>query len=356
MEVFRRVEGYGHEQVVFCRNDEAGLRAIIAIHSTALGPALGGCRMWPYKTEEEALEDVLRLSRGMTYKNAAMGLNFGGGKAVIIGDPRKDKSELLFRAFGRFVQSLGGRYYTAEDVGLGPEDLEFVAQETDYVLGLSETSGDPSPVTAWGVFHGIQASLEEVFGDPSPKGRHVVIQGAGHVGYHLAKYLKEAGARVSIADIFPDKAEKAQKDLGVEVLPPEDIHRVPCDVFAPCALGGVLNEKTIPELNCKIVAGSANNQLGKTGDGELLRQRGILYAPDFVINGGGVINVAEEMHPEGYSRERALKKVATIADKLREIYRIAKEQGISTEKAADVMAETRLEKVTRLQRMYLPEE
>ncbi|MBX5477336.1 MAG: Glu/Leu/Phe/Val dehydrogenase [Clostridia bacterium] len=352
--VFTNAAHDGHEQVVFCRDEASGLRAIIAIHSTALGPALGGCRMWPYASEEEALFDVLRLSRGMTYKNAAMGLNFGGGKSVIIADPRKDKTEALFRAFGRFVQSLGGRYYTAEDVGINSDDLIYVRQETDYVLGLPEASGDPSPATAFGVFCGIRACLEEAYGSDDPAGRTVAIQGAGHVGYHLAKLLVEAGARVVIADIFEDKVRRAVEDLGVETVPADAIYDVECDVFAPCALGAVINDETIPRLKCRIVAGSANNQLAEPRHGDRLQELGILYAPDYVINGGGVINVASEFNPGGYNRDHSYRKIAGIGDKLREIFAIARREGIPTYRAADVLAEERIRQIRALDRIFVP--
>ncbi|HEY8450462.1 MAG TPA: Glu/Leu/Phe/Val dehydrogenase dimerization domain-containing protein [Bacillota bacterium] len=353
MAVFQRLAGMGHEQIVFCHDAPSGLRAIIAIHDTTLGPALGGCRMWPYASEEEALVDVLRLARGMTYKNSAMGLNFGGGKAVILADPRRDKTEELFRAFGRFVESLGGRYITAEDVGTDEHDLTFVAQETDYVVGLPERSGDPSPATAFGVFRGIKACLRQAYGDESLHGRTVAVQGVGHVGYHLCRYLREAGARLLVSDIFADRVERAVADFGAQPVAPDDVYDVECDVFSPCALGAILNDQTIPRLRCRIVAGSANNQLAEPRHARALAERGILYAPDYVINGGGVINVSEEYHPSGYNRDRAYSKVGRIYDKLLEIFAISQREGVTTAEAADRLAERRIERLAPLRRLYL---
>lgn len=354
MEVFKMMEKYGHEQVAFCYDQVSGLKAIIAIHDTTLGPALGGLRMWPYKSEEEALFDVLRLSRGMTYKNSAMGLNLGGGKAVIIGDPRKDKSEELFRAFGRFVQSLSGRYITAEDVGTTAEDMEIIRYETEYVCGLPETSGNPSPMTAFGVFRAIQASLKEVFGTDSVAGKKVAVQGTGSVGLNLIQRLIEAGATVYATDIFPEKLQAAV-ELGAVAVPPEKIFDQECDVFAPCALGGVINDDTVARLKSKIVCGAANNQLLEPRHGKALAERGILYAPDFVANGGGVTNVAFELMPSGYNREKAMAKISKIYDILLKVFQIAKTKGIGTHEAADLLAEERIEKALRQKRMYVGE-
>ncbi len=355
MGIFEQMAQYGHEQLVFCYDKSTGLRAIIAIHDTTLGPALGGLRMWQYEREEDAVTDVLRLSRGMTYKNSAMGLNLGGGKAVLWGDPRTDKSEELFRAFGKFVESLGGRYITAEDVGTTVEDLNYILMETDHAAGRAELSGDPSPVTAYGVFMGLKAAVKKVFGTEELKGRKVAVQGLGQVGMAQREYLHDAGARLTVADINPEAVERAKREFGATVVAPDEIYGVECDIFAPCALGAVLNDDTIPQLKCRIVAGSANNQLKEPRHGDMLRERGILYAPDFVINGGGVINVAEEYHPAGYSRDRALARVATIYDKLLRIFQIAEERNISTAAAADVLAEERMQKIHQLNRMYLAE-
>ncbi len=356
MSMFKLMGEYDHEQVVFCYDKTSGLRAIIGIHDTTLGPALGGTRMWPYKTEEEALTDVLRLSRGMTYKNSAMGLALGGGKAVIIGDSRKDKSEELFRAFGKFVDTLGGRYITAEDVGTTTADMNIIRGETTHVSGLEGMgkSGNPSPITAHGVFRAMAASLKEAFGSDDFAGKTVAVQGVGSVGYNLVKFLLDAGAKVTVTDIFPEKVQRAVEIGAQQAVPPESIYDVECDVFAPCALGAALNDNTIPRLKVKIVCGAANNQLLESRHGDMLAERGILYAPDFIANGGGVINVAEERSPNGYSRERAMARVSAIYDILLRVFTIAKERGIGTHRAAEVYAETRIQKALEQKRMYLP--
>lgn len=354
MEIFEYMGKYGHEQLVFCFDAPSGLKAIVGIHDTTLGPALGGTRMWPYASEEDAIVDVLRLSRGMTYKNSAMGLNFGGGKAVIIGDSRKDKSEELFRAFGRFVQSLGGRYLTAEDVGISSEDMAIVATETEYVLGLPERSGDPSPATAFGVYRGMKACAREVYGEESLKGKKVAVQGVGHVGYYLIRYLHDEGAHVYATDIYSDRLERAVADFKITPVKPEEIYGLDVDIFAPCALGAVVNDETIPQFKCKIIAGAANNQLKEPRHGEVLTEKGILYAPDFVINGGGVTNVADEYEAGGYNHDRAFAKVARIYDKVARVIEIARSQNIPTYVAANVMAEERIAKIGRLKRIYLP--
>lgn len=346
MGLFARTQEDGHEQVVFFNDPAAGLKAIIAVHSTAAGPAIGGCRMWPYASEEEALEDVLRLSKGMTYKNISMGLAAGGAKAVIIGDPKKDKTPELMKAFGRCVERMGGIYYTGEDVGMTPDDMAAVRTVTRYVVGLRETSGDPSPVTAYGVFMGMRACLREAFGDESFEGRTVAVQGAGNVGYHLLKRLHGAGARLYVTDIDSERLERAVAETGATPVEPDAIYDLDCDIFAPCALGGIINEKTIDRLRCRIVAGSANNQLADETMGDALMERGILYAPDYVINGGGVINVYEELMPGGYDRERALAKVATIYDKIAGIFAAAKRWGVATNRAANRLAEERLAELT----------
>ncbi|MDK2878880.1 MAG: leucine dehydrogenase [Thermoanaerobacteraceae bacterium] len=345
MEIFKETFEKGHEQVVFCSDPAAGLKAIIAIHSTVLGPALGGLRMWNYKSEEEALTDVLRLSRSMTYKNAAMGLGLGGGKAVIIGDPHRDKTPELFRAFGRFVESLGGRYITAEDVGTCEEDMNYIAQETSHVVGLTGKSGNPSPVTAYGVFLGIKAAVEWVFGSDDLKGKKVALQGLGHVGMEVARLLTESGAEVTAADIYPDRVKEAQEILGAKIVEPEKIYEVPCDIFSPCALGAIINENTIDRLACKIVAGAANNQLKDENFARRLMDRGILYAPDYIINGGGVINVAEELSGMPYSIERVFRKLSVIPARLKEVFALSRSEGITTAEAADRVTEKRFEKV-----------
>ncbi len=348
MNVFETLSEMGHERVVFCSNPEVGLRAIIAVHSTVLGPGLGGCRMWSYKSDQEALTDVLRLSRGMTYKAAAAGLNLGGGKAVILGDAKKDKSEELFRAFGRAVESLGGQYITAEDVGTGLEDMEQVAMETRWVTGVSADSGgggDPSPVTAFGVLQGIKATAAKAFGSDSLRGRVVAIQGLGSVGFALAGYLvRDEKAKVIACDIDAAAIDQAQSELGVEIVPPGSIHQTDCDVFAPCALGAGINQRTLPELRCKIVAGAANNQLeDEDRDGEAIHARGILYAPDYVINAGGLINVYDELF--GYNRERALRRARGIYQNVARVFDIAERDRVSTKVAADRLAEERIARV-----------
>jgi leucine dehydrogenase len=349
MGVFERITGDGYEQVVYCSDDQSGLKAIIAIHSTAMGPALGGTRFYPYDNEEEAIVDVLRLAKGMTYKAAAAGLDLGGGKAVIIGDPKRDKSEELLRAYGRFVETLGGRYITAADVGTTLEDMDTVRRETRWVTGCSHTyggSGDPSPVTAYGVLQGIKACSLDVFGDASLKGRTVALQGVGKVGHALCGYLVEEGAKVTIADIDVDNLARAVADFGVETTPLADIHKMDVDILAPCALGGGINDETINEFNCKIIAGAANNQLARPEHGDKLRDLGILYAPDFVINAGGLINVEDELR--GYDRDRAMQKVLGIYKAMQLIFGLAKERGIATSQAANEYAEDRIRKISRI--------
>lgn len=339
MKLFKYMEEYDYEQVVFNYDRVSGLKVIIAIHDTTLGPALGGTRIWDYQSEEEALIDVLRLARGMTYKSAAAGLSLGGGKAVIIGD-RNNKSEEMWRAYGRFVQSLNGRYITAEDVGTCVEDMKIVARETDYVTGLPGKSGDPSPVTAFGVWQGMKAAVEEVFGTSSLKDRVIAIQGVGHVGYCLAKHIDDEGGRLIITDIDRERLEKVVRETGATPVKADEIYRMNCDIFAPCALGGVINDNTVLQLNCKIVAGAANNVLKEEEHGDMLGERGILYIPDFVINAGGVINVYGEL--KGYSKEQALDKAGEIYNNIKKVLEISRKEKIPTYKAADILAEERI--------------
>ncbi|RME73854.1 MAG: Glu/Leu/Phe/Val dehydrogenase [Planctomycetota bacterium] len=350
MQIFEQMMRRSHEQVVYCNEESAGLRAIIAIHDTTLGPALGGVRMYPYATEEDALLDVLRLSKGMTYKASVAGLNLGGGKAVIIADPRKDKNEVLLRAFGRFVETLGGRYITAEDVGTNVADMEYVLAETSHVVGISVTqggSGDPSPVTAYGVWKGIQATAHAKFGRDDLEGLRIAIQGLGKVGYHLARHLVQSGAQVTACDIDAARAKAVGEELGIEIVAPETIFDVPCDIFSPCAMGGVINDETLERLQCAAIAGAANNQIAEERHGRLLEEKGILYAPDFVINAGGLINVYCEM--DGYNRDRALRMCDTIYDKLLEVFRIAaSDDALTTHDAAQLAARRRIEAVRRL--------
>jgi leucine dehydrogenase len=357
MIIFDFMRKYDYEQLVFCQDQNSGLKAIIAIHDTTLGPALGGTRMWMYQTEEEAIEDALRLARGMTYKNAAAGLNLGGGKTVIIGDPKKDKSEEMFRAFGRYIQGLNGRYITAEDVGTTVEDMDLIHQETRYVTGVSPaygSSGNPSPVTAYCVYRGMKAMAKVAFQSDSLQGKRIAIQGVGSVSYTLCKYLHEEGAYLTVTDINEYRVKKAVHEFGAKGVSPEEIYDVDCDIFSPCALGAVLNEETIPRLTCKIVAGAANNQLKEDEDGVRLEERGIYYAPDYVINCGGVINVADEL--EGYNRERAMKKVEGIYDNVLRVFEIAKRDGIPSYKAADRMAEERIASMRKSRSMFLQRE
>ncbi len=347
MDFFQQMVEMGHERVIFCSNPDVGLQAIIAVHSTVLGPGLGGCRMWPYDSTEEAMLDVLRLSRGMTYKAAAAGLNLGGGKAVIIGDSKKDKSEELFRAFGRYVESLNGLYITAEDVGTSTEDMEIIQHETRWVTGLPPESGgggDPSPVTAFGTLQGIKAAVQHL-GDDSLEGRSVAVQGLGSVGHHLAKFLRKEGAKVFGADIDAEAIERA-RELGVEIVPTAEILEVECDVVAPCALGAVINDESIPKLRCRIVAGAANNQLKEDRHGQELHDRGILYAPDYVINAGGLINVYNEL--AGYNREVAMRMARGIFANMARLFQISRAQSIPTYLAADRLAEERMARMKGL--------
>lgn len=352
--LFSALEFYDHEQVVICSEPELGLKAIIAVHNTTLGPSLGGTRMWPYKNEQEALRDVLRLSRGMTYKASISGLNLGGGKAVIIGDPQKEKNETLFRAYGRYVDSLGGRYITAEDVGIDEKDMQWINMETKYVTGLPKEiggSGNPSPVTAHGVYMGMKASAKKAYGSDSLNGKKVAIQGAGAVSSHLAEFLAKEGAKLYICDIYDEKAQEVAENTGAEVVDSDAIYGLDVDIFAPCALGGVVNEDTISAFKCDIIAGSANNVLDdEEAGGQILVDKGILYAPDYVINAGGLINVASEL--EGYHEKRAFDKATRIYDTILDIYHHAADNNTTTLWAANKLAEERIQKVGDIHRVY----
>ena len=356
MNVFEYMEQHGHEQLVLCHDDASGLKGIIAIHNTVIGPALGGLRMWNYATEDEAILDALRLSRGMTYKNAVAGLQLGGGKSVIIGDARRDKTEALFRSFGRYVQSLNGRYITAEDVGTSTADIEHVRTETDYAAGIpvaSGGSGDPSPFTALGTFQGLLACANEAWGTTDIKGKVIAVQGLGHVGYYLCRHLHEAGARLIVTDLYEDNAKRVVEEFGAEFVSPDSIYGVQCDIFSPNALGAVINDDTIPVIKAKIIAGAANNQLKEDRHGAKLKELGIIYAPDYVINAGGVINVAEELEEAGYSEERSTVKVMRIYDNVASVLAIAKEQDIPTYLAADRLAERRIAQIAKVKRTYI---
>lgn len=354
MKIFEYLEKYDYEQLIFCQDKQSGLKAIIAIHDTTLGPALGGTRMWTYNSEEEAIEDALRLARGMTYKNAAAGLNLGGGKTVIIGDPRKDKNEEMFRAFGRYIQGLNGRYITAEDVGTTVADMDLIHEETDYVTGISPafgSSGNPSPVTAYGVYRGMKAAAKEAFGTDSLEGKVIAVQGVGNVAYNLCRHLHEEGAQLIVTDINKEAVQRAAEEFGAKAVDPNEIYGVECDIYAPCALGGVINDETIPQMKAKVIAGAANNQLKDSRHGDMIHEMGIIYAPDYVINAGGVINVADELY--GYNRDRAMKKVESIYNNIERVIEIAKRDGIPTYLAADRMAEERIERVRNSRSQFL---
>ena len=348
-DIFGQVSEYNHELVLFCNDNSTGLKAIIAVHNTTLGPSMGGLRMWPYESEKDALFDVLRLSRGMTLKNSLAGINVGGGKAVIIGDARKQKNEFLLRRFGKFVNNLGGKYYTAEDVGMSAEDMEFVGMETPYVTGMPIArggSGDPSPVTAYGVYLGIKASLKKTTGSDSLDGKRILVQGVGHVGSHLVNYLVKENAKVFIYDIYPETLNKVAKETGAEIISEDQIFTLPVDVFAPCALGGALNPETIPMLNCSIVAGAANNQLlDEIRDAKALQARGILYAPDFMVNAGGIINVSLEL--DVYNKDIAMRMTERIYETTLKTFKMAEDQNITTHQAALQMANDRIDAVGR---------
>jgi len=350
MDFFELIAEMGHEQVVMCHDRASGYRGIIAIHDTTLGPALGGLRFWNYKTDEEAFVDVLRLSRGMTYKNAVAGLNLGGGKAVMIGDNRTTNREMLFRAHGRFVDSLGGRYISAEDVGTSVEDMDFVHMETKHVTGIGSKSGDPSSVTAHGVFRAIEASAHERWGSDSLEGKRVALQGCGNVGFHLAKELFAAGATLVVTDIDDFRIKRVVDATGADVVAPEEIYCQQADIFAPCALGGVINDTTLPQLRVEIVAGAANNQLLDDLHGDAPTEKGILYAPDYVVNAGGVINVYSEL--TGWTRDRALRKADEIYATVLSVFGLAKRDGVPTYRAADLVAEQRIKAVRAMVRQW----
>lgn len=348
----------GHEQVVFVQDDAVGLTCIIAIHSTRLGPALGGTRFRSYASEDEALTDVLRLSRAMTFKNACAGIDHGGGKAVILGDAAALRSEALLRAYGRAIESLGGRYISACDVGTTPADMAVINRETRWVTGTDEAeggSGDSGVLTAYGVYLGMQAAAEAAFGDAALRGRHVAVQGLGKVGSRLVGHLVEDGAKVTVADVSPEAVARVADLRGIEVVPVDDILEIDADIASPNALGGVLNERSIPDLQAAVVCGGANNQLAaEEDDAQRLHDRGILYAPDYVVNSGGVINVADELHPHGHSPARARQRAGAIPQTLRRIIEVSRSEGITTETAAARVAERRIAAVGDLRGFWLP--
>ena len=349
--LFGRLADLGHEQVVFCSDRDTGLKAIIGIHNTTLGPSMGGCRMWPYENEEEAVKDVLRLSRGMTLKSSVAGLNLGGGKAVIIGDPSSLKSEAFLRRFGRFVDSLNGRYVTAEDVNMTTRDMQYISMETNHVTGLPENmggGGDPSPVTAFGTYMGIKAAAAFTYGSDSLEGKRVAVQGVGQVGRYLVDHLIKENADVTISDISEQKLKKVTDNHSVNVVDLDEIYDQDMDIFAPCALGGSINDDTIQRLNCDIIAGGANNQLeDESKHGAILMDKGVTYAPDFVINAGGIINVYLD-HLEEYDRERAYTMAENIYDTTLNILKLSADEGIAPQEAAIKIALDRIEKVGRI--------
>lgn len=339
-----------HEQIVFCNDNATGLKAIIAIHNTVLGPSLGGTRMWNYNNEMEALNDVLRLSRGMTYKSSVAGLNLGGGKAVIIGDAKKVKNEALLRRFGKFVDSLGGKYITAEDVAMSSRDMEIIHMETQHVSGLPENmggSGDPSPVTAYGVYVSMKASAKETWGSDSLSGKKVLVQGIGHVGENVVSHLTKEGAKVYVNDISEERVKDAVNKYKAEAVAADKMFDLDIDIYAPCALGATVNDDTLGRLKCKVICGAANNQLAdEKRHGEAVGKKGMLYAPDFVVNAGGIINVYYEL--EGYNRERAMSHAEKIYDNTWNVIQTAKKEGIPTYMAANVLAEKRIEAIARI--------
>lgn len=344
----------GHEQVLFCQDEASGLKAIIAVHNTVLGPSLGGTRMWQYDSHDEALKDVLRLSRGMTYKSSLAGLNLGGGKAVIIGDSRTQKNEALFRRFGKFVDSLNGKYITAEDVGITTKDIEWASLETEHVAGLPEYlggSGDPSPVTAYGVYVGMKAAAKKKYGSDSLSGKKVVVQGVGHVGEALVEFLVKEGAKVTVSDIFTDKIKDVQNKFNVDVVDPVFVYDADMDIYAPCALGATVNDETLDRMNCDIIAGAANNQLeNEEKHGQAVMNKGILYAPDYLVNAGGIINCYWEVI--GYNREAAMQQAEGIYETTLKILNISEKEGIPTYLAANRLAEERIEAIGKIKLPY----
>lgn len=350
MNIFQEMKKQGHEQIIFFQEKKAGLKAVLAIHDTTLGPGLGGCRMWPYETEEEVIQDVMLLSRGMTYKSGIAGVDFGGAKLFLWGDPEKDKNEALLRSAGKFINGLGGRFCTGTDVGTTYNDFVIMGKETPYVCALPEEyggSGDSSIATSYGVFNGIKACVQYKYGSDQLEGKTVVLQGLGKVGLKLAGHLIEAGCRLIGSDINPENTKKAAR-LGVEIVEPGEIYQIKCDIFSPNALGGVINEETINLFDCNIIAGAANNVLADSVYGKVLFERGILYAPDYVINSGGLIQVADELEYEEYSRERVMKKCEAIYGQLMEIFKISEENSIPTQLAANKIVEERLKKIAAI--------
>ena len=353
-EIFSEMINNDHEQVVFCNDNETGLKAIISIHNTVLGPALGGTRMWNYASDAEALNDVLRLARGMTYKAAISGLNLGGGKAVIIGEADKLKNEAFLRRFGKFVETLNGRYITAEDVNMSPADMEYISMETKHVTGLLENvggSGDPSPVTAYGVYVGMKASAKKAYGSDSLEGKSVSIQGAGHVGMHLLDYLAKDNAKLYVSDFYESRAKEAAARYGAQMVGMEEIYDLDVDIYSPCALGATINDSTIERLRCQIVAGAANNQLSDEElHGQMLAKRGIIFAPDFLINAGGLINVGVDFLGE-WSEGKVMRMTEKIYQTTLDILNLSEREGIHTQEAAMRLAKKRISEIVKLKRI-----
>lgn len=348
--IFEYMKKYQYENIFLCQDDRADFKAVIAIHSTALGPAAGGIRMWQYESEMDAIEDALRLARGMTYKYAAAGVNMGGGKAVVIADPKRKDREVVFRTLGKFINRLGGKFYTGEDVGTTLEDMEYLFMETPYVITLPQYLGGVgpiSPLTAFGVMQGMRACTKTVFGSDDLSKRIVAVQGVGSVGSSLVEQLSELGARIVITDIDEARVDDMVKRMGVEKVAPEDIYSVACDIFAPCALGAILNDKTIPLLKCKIVCGAANNQLKEERHGDILTEKGILYGPDYIVNAGGAVYDADRL-VGGVNLERGRQKVARIYQTTEKVIELAQQEGIPTYRAADLVAEKRLESIRHI--------
>lgn len=354
--IFEQMATYDYENLFFFQEKTLGLRAIIAIHDTTLGPAAGGIRMWPYASEGEAVRDVLRLARGMTYKCAAAGAAYGGGKCVVFGDPKRDKTEARLRALARFINRLNGLFITGIDVGTNLDDMVVMREESPYIVTLPESwggPGDSSQATAYGVVQGMRACLNEVYGSPDLRARTVAVQGVGAVGGHAVQYLVEAGAMVTVADIDEERATMVAERYHTHVVAPQEIDRLNVDIYSPCAMGAVLNEITIPELRCKIVCGSANNQLGEARHGDMLQERGILYAPDYIVNAGGLLSGLDSLNPGGFNRQRMMEKVARLYNAMQHVIAISKEQGIPTYRAADVLAEQRIAEVGQAKRLAM---
>lgn len=357
MELFKKMAESNYEELIFMQDNATGLKAVTCIHDTTLGPALGGLRYWTYEREEDAINDVLRLAKGMTYKNAASGQNLGGAKTVIIKDPNIPKSEEMFRAFGRYVEGMNGRYITAEDVGTTEQDMDYIYQETDYVGGTTlkpGTSGNPSPSTVIGIYVGMKAAVKEAFGSDSLEGRTILLEGAGNVGLKVAKKALKEGARVIASDIFEEPMQRA-KEIGCEIIERDKLFTVKADIYAPCALGGTINDETLAQLKdsgVKVIAGSANNQLAEARHGDKLNEMGLVYAPDFIINSGGVIQVADEFNG-GYNAARARSSVENIYNQIEKVFSIARRDNVPTYIAANTLAEERIAAVNKTKKIYL---